>query len=112
MFLHPDLAFVTEGGSVGDDEDDDEDEEDSSMGRYTPVDNMSQDGCDKGEEGSDEEEEEDEEEYETMTVEDNEGANYDEKVDYKEEMDALKKMRGELWERMKAECKERVNGET
>ncbi|XP_050723085.1 pre-rRNA-processing protein TSR1 homolog isoform X2 [Eriocheir sinensis] len=82
-----------EGGSVGDDEDDDEDEEDSSMGRYTPVDNMSQDGCDKGEEGSDEEEEEDEEEYETMTVEDNEGANYDEKVDYKEEMDALKKMR-------------------
>lgn len=72
-----------EEGSVGED-----DEDDSNMGGYTPVDGMSQDGSEK--ENSEEEEEE---EYETMTMTENEGANYDEKVDYGQEMDALQKMR-------------------
>lgn len=54
-----------------------------------PVDIASQDGY-ECEEGS---EEEDNEEYETMTVTDAEGNNYDEKIDYDAEMDALQKMK-------------------
>lgn len=77
-----------EEGSIGDDEDDGED---SNMEEYTPVDAMSQDGSQDG--GSDEDESDEEEEYETVTVTENEGATYDEKVDYGEEMDVLQKMR-------------------
>lgn len=71
--------------------DEDEDDLDSQMdnSEFAPVDAMSQDGCEQ-----EEEEEEDEEEYETMTLPDPEGANYDDKYDYKEDMDALEKLRG------------------
>ena len=86
------LVCVTEEGSIGDDEDDGDD---SNMEEYAPVDAMSQDGCE--DDGNAEDEESDEEEYETVTVTENEGANYDEKVDYGDEMGALQKMRGELW---------------
>lgn len=70
--------------------DEDEDDLDSQMdnSEFAPVDAMSQDGCEQ-----EEEEEEDEEEYETMTLPDPEGANYDDKYDYKEDMDALEKLR-------------------
>lgn len=81
---------MTEERSVGEDNEDDEDC--SSIGGYTPVDTMSQDGSVENEES----EEEEEEEYETVTVTENDGANYDDKVDYGQEMDALQKMRGEL----------------
>lgn len=72
----------------GDEDDDSNSEMDNS--EFAPVDAMSQDGCEQDEE----DEEEDEEEYETMTMPDTEGANYDDKYDYKEEMDALEKLRG------------------
>lgn len=71
----------------GDDEDETESEMDDG---FAPVDNVSQDGyeCQDGD-GDDE----DNEEYDTVTVTDAEGVNYDEKVDYGAEMDALQKLR-------------------
>nr|XP_053649916.1 pre-rRNA-processing protein TSR1 homolog isoform X3 [Cherax quadricarinatus] len=76
-------AWILE--SEEEEEEDDDDESRSNMDDgFAPVDNVSQDGYEC--------EDDNEEEYE-MTVTDAEGVNYDDKIDYGAEIDALQKLK-------------------
>lgn len=79
--------------SVGDEESESDMDDEENL---APVDIASQDGY-ECEEGSDEE---DSEEYETVTVSNAEGNDYDEKVDYDAEMDDLQKMQSAREDKM------------
>lgn len=80
-------SIILTDGSVAGEEDDESDLED-----FVPMDSVSQDGY-ESEEGEDNDDD-DKEEYETMSITDAEGVNYDEKIDYESELDALQKLKG------------------
>ncbi|KAK7067020.1 ribosome biogenesis protein tsr1 [Halocaridina rubra] len=77
--------ILEEDGESGNGESEEDVESCGKNSDFTPVDNVSQDGIEYGDE-------DEEDEYESMSVTDAGDVNYDEKVDYAAEMDAYKKM--------------------